>query len=165
MENRLKLLRKKKKLTQREAADYLRMPLLKYKKAERQPFSGDSIKQRITIKRLSALNPVDETHGILSTDDILNICEDVFKEYPVSFAYLFGAYANGSAREYSSVEMLIGMKTIGIPFDSLKKDLCDSLHKRVVVFSIDQLKDNEALLNKVLRDGLKVYGPEKTMRK
>ena len=82
MGDRLKALRKRNKLTQKDAAELLRVSLRSYKSYENDPQKEDSIKYQYMIDRLSALNPLDETHGILTIEDIREACQAVARVLP-----------------------------------------------------------------------------------
>lgn len=158
MEIELKELRKKNKLTQKEAAELLRISLRSYKSYENDPRKKGSIKYQYMIDRLTALNPLDETHGILSIEDIQDACQNVFLEYPIEYAYLFGSYAKKKAKEESDVDLLISTTVTGIQFYGLVEKLKKALCKNVDLLTIEQLKDNTQMINEILRDGIKIYG-------
>ncbi len=158
MGEELKILRKRNNLTQKEAAELLHVSLRSYKSYENDPEKKDTIKYRYMADRLSALNPLDETHGILSIEDIQSACQTVFSEYPVEYAYLFGSYAKKKAKEESDVDLLISTELTGLRFFGLVDQLRTALCKKVDLLTIEQLKDNQQLINEILRDGVKIYG-------
>ena len=158
METRLKTLRKRNKLTQKEAANLLRVSLRSYISYENDPNKENSLKYQYMIDRLSELNPLDETHGILTIEDIQGACETVFSEYPVEYAYLFGSYAKEKAKEDSDVDLLIATDLSGMRFFGLVEKLETALCKNVDLLTTDQLKDNVPMINEILRDGVKIYG-------
>ena len=65
MENSLKELRLKSRMTQKEAADYLKVSLRTYKTYENDPEKVSSIKYTYMVEQLQKLIFVDETHGVL----------------------------------------------------------------------------------------------------
>ena len=158
MGEQLKLLRKKNKLTQKEAADLLHVSLRSYKSYENDPDKENNIKYQYMVDRLSSLNPLDETHGILTIEDIQNTCQTVFSEYPIAYAYLFGSYAKNKAKEDSDVDLLIATDLSGLRFYGLVDRIKTALCKDVDLLTVNQLKDNEQLIDEILRDGVKVYG-------
>lgn len=158
MGEQLKALRKRNKLTQKEAAELLQVSLRSYKSYENDPDKEGTIKYQYMIDRLSSLNPLDETHGILEIEDIRSACQTVFSEYPVEYAYLFGSYAKNKAKEKSDVDLLIATELTGLRFFGLVDQLKTALCKNVDLLTIDQLKDNPQMINEILRDGVKVYG-------
>ena len=158
MEEELKTLRKRNKLTQKEAAELFQVSLRSYKSYENDPDKKDTIKYHYMVDHLSALNPLDETHGILTIEDIQSACQTVFSEYPVEYAYLFGSYAKKKAKEESDVDLLIATELTGLRFFGLVDQLRTALCKKVDLLTIEQLKDNQQLINEILRDGVKIYG-------
>ncbi len=158
MGDQLKTIRKRNRLTQKEAAELLRVSLRSYKSYENDPDKEDTIKYQYMVDRLSALNRIDETHGILSMEEIRELCSEVFSEYPVSFAYLFGSYAKNKAKDDSDVDLLIATDITGMKFFGLVDRLKTALQKNVDVMTTEQLKENKELIEEILRDGIKIYG-------
>lgn len=77
----LKELRKKKKLTQATCAKYLGIPLRTYQNYETDASKVGSIKYNFMLQKLERYGFVDETHGILTIEQIKNICASVFEQY------------------------------------------------------------------------------------
>lgn len=103
-------------------------------------------------------NLVDEEHGVLTIDGIKNICSKVFDEYDVHYCYLFGSYAKGKANETSDVDLLISCNVKGLQFYGLVEKLRESLHKKVDLIEVKQLRNNIDLAEEVLNDGVRIYG-------
>ena len=110
------------------------------------------------LQELEKLNPLDEEHGVLTIDEIKNICEKVFAEYQVDFCYLYGSYAKGKAKGSSDVDLVISTAVTGLRFYELTEKLRESLHKKVDLLDVKQLLNNEALLKEVLKEGVRIYG-------
>ena len=116
-----------------------------------------TIKYSYMLEKLSELDRVDENHGILSLDLIKNKCTEIFKEYDIEYAYLFGSYAKDKAKDDSDVDLLISSTVKGIKFYGLVERISQSLKKKVDLLDSDQLVDNPELLNEILKDGIKIY--------
>lgn len=157
MVSKLKQARNKSKLTQQEAADLLRVSVRSYKTYENDPKKIDTIKYRYMLEFFEKLNHVDEEHGILTLDEIRKQSGEVFDNYPVDYAYLFGSYAKGTAKEDSDVDILISTELTGLDYFGLVEELNKSLQKRVDLVALQQLGDNFDLINEVLREGVKIY--------
>ncbi len=110
------------------------------------------------IQKLNDYGFVDETHGILSIQEISNICKKVFSDYDIEYCYLFGSYAKGKATETSDVDLLISTPISGIEFFDLVENIRENLKKNVDVLKKEQLNDNLILTNEILKDGIKIYG-------
>ena len=154
----LKELRKKNKLTQAACAEYLGVPLRTYQNYETQPAKIDSIKYAFMIQKLEEYGFVDETHGILTVEQIKSTCAAVFKKYSIAYCYLFGSYAKGKATEESDVDLLISTPITGMKFYDLVEAVREALQKKVDILNREQLNDNPELVDEILKDGIKIYG-------
>ena len=156
--NELKKLRIEKRITQQEAADIIGVSLRSYVSYENDEKKVGTTKYRFLLQEVKKINPIDEENGILSKDDIRKICSSIFSEYEVEYCYLFGSYAKGKATGASDVDLLISSKTTGLKYYELVERLREGLHKRVDLLDYKQLLNNEALLNEVLKEGIRIYG-------
>ncbi|MDD7293732.1 MAG: helix-turn-helix domain-containing protein [Clostridiaceae bacterium] len=154
----LKTLRIEKKMTQQQVADLVGISLRSYKAYENEPEKADTIKYKYIIDMLKKTNVIDEEHGILETEDIIKKCTNVFEKYDVNYCYLFGSYAKGKATAVSDVDLLISANLKGLKFYGLVEEIRTTLHKKVDVLDVNQLKDNIELMNEILKDGVKIYG-------
>ena len=154
----LKDIRNKLGITQKEASIITGIPLRTYINYELDETKQNSIKYKYILETLKELTKVDEEHGILSLNDIIDKCKNVFMEYPVDFCYLFGSYAKGKATEISDIDLLISSNISGMKFFGLVENLRLSLNKKIDLLTIDQIVDNKELLNEILKDGVKIYG-------
>ena len=151
-------LRKSKGITQQKAADFIGIPLRTYCNYENEPKKQNGLKYNYMLEALRAYGYVDETHGILTVDEIKNACVEVFASYPVSYCYLFGSYAKGKATAESDVDLLVYTTVTGIEFFGLVEELREKLKKKVDVLDQKQLENNFVLTNEILKDGVKIYG-------
>jgi predicted nucleotidyltransferase/DNA-binding XRE family transcriptional regulator len=158
MSETLKEIRKEIGYTQTQAAEYLNVSVRSYKSYENDACKVDTIKYNYMVEKLSNLNFVDETHGILSVELIKNKCTEIFKEYNIEYAYLFGSYAKNKAKENSDVDLLVSSTVKGLKFYGLVEKLSRSLRKKVDLLDTNQLVNNPELLNEILKDGLRIYG-------
>ena len=154
----LKACRIEKKLTQAEASRRLGVSLRSYITYENDETKQESTKYRFLLQELKKINALDEEHGVLSVEDIREICSKVFAEYSVEFCYLFGSYAKGNAIGTSDVDLLISTKTTGLRYYELAERLREALHKKVDLLEVKQLLNNEELLKEVLKTGVRIYG-------
>ena len=154
----LRELRTAKKLTQKEAAGRIGISLRSYVSYENDADKVGSPKYRFLVHELEKMNPLDEEHGILSKEDIIQTCNKVFFNYDVEYCYLFGSYAKGKATGTSDVDLLVSTKTTGLKFYELVERLREGLHKKVDLLDLKQLIKNEDLLNEVLKEGIRIYG-------
>jgi predicted nucleotidyltransferase len=153
----IKELRKEKGLTQIQCAEYLRIPLRTYKRYEADESKVNPIKYQYIIDRLTAFGFIDEEHGTLTPEQIKNGCAEVFCDYPVEYCYLFGSYAKGKETEKSDVDLLVSMPVDGLRFYEMLERLREKLKKKVDLLDAAQLKNNPALVQEILKDGIKIY--------
>ena len=158
MAETLKQIRKRVGYTQEQSAKYLNVSLRSYKSYENDSSKMGSIKYAYMCESLNKLNIVDENHGILKLDDIINRCKEIFDQYNIDYCFLFGSYAKGKAKDNSDVDLLISDTVKGIKFYGLVEKISEALNKKVDLLSVSQLNSNPDLLNEVLKDGIKIYG-------
>ena len=151
-------LRKANGLTQVECAKFLGIPLRSYKRYESDEGAIPVVKREYILSKLSALCKFDETHGILSLGTIKKICAEVFENYAVEYCYLFGSYAKGKAAAESDIDLLVNTEITGLKFYGLVEALREALGKKVDVLNQAQIKDNFALTQEILKEGIKIYG-------
>ncbi len=153
----LKELRLKKGLSQEKTSELCGITRKTYIKYEKNEKDVSPVKLRFYYNALEEYGKIDEEHGILSLDQIRELCRSVFKEYNVEYAFIFGSYAKGIAKDNSDVDILVSTKTTGLKYFGLIESLRETLHKKVDVLNISQLNNNLVLINEVLKDGIKIY--------
>jgi len=154
----LKQIRSEKGLSQKTCSEYLGIPFRTYCRYESDESKINSIKYKYIIERLREYGVISEEKGILTIDEIKNICNNILSQYQVEFCYLFGSYAKGKATESSDVDLLVSMPINGLKFYELVEILRENLHKKVDLLDAKQLNNNPTLLNEILKDGIKIYG-------
>lgn len=158
MNMELKSLRKEKKLTQAKCAEYLGIPLRTYQNYENDRSKSSSIKYAFMLQKLEKYGFTDESHGVLSIEQIREICTRVFEGLDIEYCYLFGSYAKGTANNSSDVDLLVKTNISGLKFYDLVEILREELNKKVDLLNFEQLKNNPDLINEILKDGIKIYG-------
>jgi len=154
----IKELRKSMELTQKEAAQIVKIPLRTYKNYENDSNKTSSIKYEYIQKTLVEYGRIDEEKGILTIDKIKSVIRSVLHNYDVDYCYLFGSYAKNNANDKSDVDLLISTKLSGLTFFGMVEELRSELRKKVDLLTLDQLKDNQSLVHEILKDGVKLYG-------
>lgn len=160
----LKELRKSLSLSQKEASLIIGMPLRTYQNYENDPSKVNSIKYNYATHKLEEYAYIDETTGILTLDQIKKITTDVFTTHDVTYAYLFGSYARGEAREDSDIDILIETTLTGLDFYGLVETLRTQLKKKVDLLDLKQLGNNLPLTSVILSEGIKIYESRKKWR-
>ena len=154
----LKDIRLRSNLTQEEAAQLLGVTRRTYVNYEAGKIDESSLKYKYVVETLQKATLIDENHGILTIDQIRKICGEISKDYSVEYCYLFGSYAKGKATEKSDVDLLVAMPVDGMKFFELIEVLREQLKKKIDLLDIAQLENNPALVQEILRDGIKNYG-------
>lgn len=154
----LRELRKNKGLTQKQAADFLGVPLRTYSNYENDLRKQGDIKYKYMVESLYDYGCIDEENGVLNLDEIKKICISVLSKHPVEYCYLFGSYAKGKAKPTSDVDLLICTSLSGLKFFGLVEELREQLKKKVDVLDQKQVTNNFELTNEILKDGIKIYG-------
>ena len=154
----LKDIRLQSNLTQEEAAQLLGVTRRTYVNYEAGKIDESSLKYKYVVETLQKATLIDENHGILTIDQIRKICGEIFKDYSVEYCYLFGSYAKGKATETSDVDLLVAMPVDGMKFFELIELLREQLKKKIDLLDIAQLDNNSALVQEILKDGIKIYG-------
>lgn len=154
----LKDIRLQSNLTQEEAAQLLGVTRRTYVNYEAGKIDESSLKYKYVVETLQKATLIDENHGILTIDQIRKICGEIFKDYSVEYCYLFGSYAKGKATEKSDVDLLVAMPVDGMKFFELIELLREQLKKKIDLLDIAQLDNNSALVQEILKDGIKIYG-------
>lgn len=153
----LKELRVSKSLTQTQAAQLVGISLRSYKDYENDERKINTIKYNYIYDVLSKIGYVDEEHGIIDINTIISKISFILEKYNVEYCYLFGSYAKNLATETSDVDLLVSTSITGMAFFGLAEELRESLKKKVDLLNLEQLKNNQELLNEILKDGIKIY--------
>ena len=112
------------------------------------------------IKKLDEMGILDGSNYISNIKYIKFVCRQLFKEkYPeIKTAYLFGSYARGEATGQSDIDILVVCPPMGMKFYAIATELEEQLHKQIDLHTHRQLMQNEKMLERVLKDGIKIYG-------
>lgn len=154
----LRELRKQKKMTQVECAKYLGIPVRTYQNYETDESKSSTMKYAFMMQKLEQYGFIDETHGVLTVQQIKSICSEIFADFDIEYCYLFGSYAKEKANEISDVDLLISTSISGMRFFELVETLREELKKKVDILNREQLNNNPDLMNEILKYGVKIYG-------
>ena len=111
------------------------------------------------LESLEKMGVVNGSNFILSIKAIKSNARQIFRKYPeVKCAYLYGSYARGEATGKSDVDILVVCHKMGLKFFKLLADLEDALHKEVDLQTLEQMVGSEVIMEKILKEGIKIYG-------
>ena len=148
-------------ITQQKAAEIVGIPLRTYVRYEQDETYGDGLKRKMIQDTLKTACAISEDNGILTIEAIQNIVTNLFEtEYKgkISYCYLFGSYAKGYSKADSDVDLCVSTEITGFEFFGLVEALRESLHKKVDLLRIVDLKNNIELITEIMKDGIKIYG-------
>lgn len=148
-------------LTQIEAAEIVGIPVRTFRRYELDENYGDEYKRKKIIDILNEKCEITEYKGLLTIEKIkeeLTILFDSQYKGMVEFCYLFGSYAKGCAKEESDVDLCISSSLTGIRVAGLAEAIRGVLHKKIDLIRFDTLSENLALINEIMKDGIKIYG-------
>lgn len=151
----LREVRKEKKLSQLEAADYVGISLRSYVTYENDPSKVDTKKYKDYLEKLNLYGYVDETYGVMKIEDIKSIVNKLAKDHEIKYCYLFGAYAIGKAEPTSSIDLLV-QDMQGIKLYGLGESLQVKLPKKVNVFTLAQVSNKRDALDHILSKGIRI---------
>ena len=95
---------------------------------------------------------------VYNIDQIGSTTSDIFREYDVKWAVLFGSYAKGMATEKSDIDIVMDCDIHGMRFFGLLNKLTEKLGKDVDLFMTAQFEDNPEFLSNILSKGKVIYG-------
>ena len=155
----LKDTRLSKRMTQEEAALALGVSLRSYKSYENEKEKEKTDKYKYLLSRLEDHISIDEKHGVLTLEEIKRGVRRILGEYEdeVTYAVLYGAYAQGKATRESDVKLLISTRVTGLRLADMRLRLEDVLRKRVSILERRSLVLTEPYLDEVLMHGVRVY--------
>lgn len=143
-------------MTQEKLAELLKVSTRTIRRYENGQI--DKYKYEYILKMLEKYSFIDEDHGIVKYDDIINAVNKISESYSIEFIYLFGSYAINQAKETSDIDLLIETEEKDLRYYGLLEDLRNILKKRIDFFTIENLINNKELLVEILKKGIKIYG-------
>ena len=158
MVNKLKEMRTENNLTQKQVSELVKMPLRTYIRYENEDKYIGSLKYEKLLDILEEKFQITEEKGIQRIETIIEVVNDIFKEYDIDFCYLFGSYAKGKQTEISDIDLCISGNVTGLAVFGLVEKLRLGLKKKVDLLRLSEIHNNENLLKEIMKDGIKIYG-------
>ena len=112
------------------------------------------------LNKLNAEGILDGSNYVCNIKQIKKVCAELFSNTykEVKCAYLFGSYARGEATGTSDIDIIVVCPPIGMKFYAIATDLSEKLHKEIDLHTHRQLVSDEKFLERVLVEGIKIYG-------
>ena len=98
------------------------------------------------------------TNQIYSPQQIQALLIQIFQEYNVRKAVLFGSYAKGIAQDKSDIDLLVDSGLKGMAFFGLLEDVVTALGKDVDLLDTSQIIPNSEVENEIAKTGVVIYG-------
>lgn len=96
---------------------------------------------------------------IYTIEEIKIIVKDIFKNFAVKKAILFGSYAKNTPTEKSDIDLVIDSegKLVNIYFYGLLEDLVQRLQKNVDLIEISEIQKDSKIYKDIQKEGVIVY--------
>ena len=96
---------------------------------------------------------------IYTIEELKNILKDIFKNFAVKKAILFGSYAENTPTEKSDIDLVIDSegKLLNIYFYGLLEDLVQKLQKNVDLFEITEIQKDSKIYKDIENEGVIIY--------
>lgn len=96
---------------------------------------------------------------IYTIEELKSILQDIFKNFAVKKAILFGSYAKNTPTSKSDIDLVIDSegKLLNIYFYGLLEDLVQKLQKNIDLFEISEIQKNSRIYNDIQNEGVVVY--------
>ena len=99
---------------------------------------------------------ITEEKGILTLEDIKSTLVPILRSKGISFCYLFGSYAKGSAKGNSDVDLLIDTDITGLDFFNLVEEIRNKLHKKIDLVRLKDLQNGNPIILEILKEGIRL---------
>ena len=99
------------------------------------------------------------TEKIYTIDELKDLLTNIFKNFEVKSAILFGSYAKNTQTKTSDIDLVVDSdgKLLNIYFYGLLEDLVQKLQKNVDLFEITEIQKNSRLYNDIQNEGVIIY--------
>ena len=96
---------------------------------------------------------------IYTVEELKSILYDIFKNFAVKKAILFGSYAKNNPTKKSDIDLVIDSEgqLLNIYFYGLLEELVQNLEKNIDLIEISEIQKNSKLYNDIQNEGVVVY--------
>ena len=96
---------------------------------------------------------------IYTIEELKDILKEIFKNFSVKKAILFGSYAKNMQTSKSDIDLVIDSdgKLLNINFYGLLEDLVQRLNKNIDLFEISEIQKDSKIYNDIQSNGIVVY--------
>lgn len=143
-------------ISQLTAAEALGIPVRTLRRYETNEKYGNPLVRSVLIDLLNEKYTITEDKGLLTIEDIKSTLIPILRKKGISFCYLFGSYAKGSAKPTSDVDLLIDTDITGLDFFSLVEEIRVKLHKKIDLLRLKDLQVGNPVVLEILKDGIRL---------
>ena len=99
------------------------------------------------------------TEKIYTIEELKDILKEIFKNFSVKKAILFGSYAKNMQTSKSDIDLVIDSdgKLLNINFYGLLEDLVQRLNKNIDLFEISEIQKDSKIYNDIQSNGIVIY--------
>ena len=96
---------------------------------------------------------------IYTINELKSILQDIFKNFGVKKAILFGSYAKNTPTSKSDIDLVIDSdgKLLNIYFYGLLEDIVQKLQKNVDLFEISEIQKDSRIYKDIQKEGVIIY--------
>lgn len=149
-------LRKQNNITQKEAAELVGVPYRTYVRYEQNNAKTDSFKYKMIYSELAKKVTIDEEHGLLTVDKIQELLIPILQKHGITYCYLFGSYAKGTAKETSDVDLLVDTDLSGFDYFGLVEEIRTTLRKKIDLLRLCDLQQDNPIVLEILKEGVRL---------
>jgi predicted nucleotidyltransferase len=161
-EKPLKQLRLNLGLSQKEAADYLGIPLntlQNYEQGQRIPsfWIEALLLDKLSDLKTSQTRVFSQKEGVYPLSELIQKIKTIVSPYGIPKVYLFGSYAKGLASEQSDVDLYLSSPVPGGKYYRLLEELVEGLHKNVDLLNPETIEPNSKIDLEIKKTGILIY--------
>lgn len=96
---------------------------------------------------------------VYTIEELTAILQDIFQNFAVKEAILFGSYAKNTPTSKSDIDLVIDSegKLLNIYFYGLLEDLVQKLQKNIDLFEISEIQKDSKIYNDIITEGIVIY--------
>lgn len=99
------------------------------------------------------------SNKIYTIEELKTILKEIFSNFQVKRAILFGSYARQMPTKNSDIDLVIDSegKLLNIHFYGLLEELVEKLEKNIDLFEISEIQPNSEIQRQIQKEGVIVY--------
>lgn len=96
---------------------------------------------------------------IYTIDEIKSLLSEIFSNFEIKKAILFGSYAKQTPTSKSDIDIVVDSdgKLLNINFYGLLEELVQKLQKNIDLFEITEIQKNSNIYKNIQKEGIIIY--------